>query len=213
MKTEQQTKIENAIKAEIQLDMCDDDVDMLKVSDEEFEEYMLAHAQFKQTMLLKSIARDYAKTGGKWLLANVGVSAGLGLALASAHPMRPLHAASWAILTALPGIVYSVPKFDCAIKIGKLSRASQEDRRELVLKYLADDPSILLAMCENVIDGASSLENLIDEKKCIDARNATRQCTAEDIEERENLHREIVNQYLTYSDYCDLAWDDYVNTF
>lgn len=213
MKTEHDNIIEKEIKAEIQLDLDDDTIDMLNVSDSEFEDYMLAHAQFKQTMLLKSIASDYAKTGGKWLMANVGASTGLGLSLACANPMQPLHSASWAILTLLPGLLFSIPKFDCARKIGKLSRASQEERRDLAMKYLSEDPSLLLAVCENVIEASTQLETLVSEKKCIDARNAARQCTAEDIEERENLHREIVNEYLNYSDYCDLAWDDYVNTF
>lgn len=214
MKQETQKRIEEAIKAEIQPDIADDNVDLLNVSDEEFDCFMLYHARFKQTSLLKLIASDYAKKGAKFALANIGASSLLGLTLAATNPLHPVHSATWALLTTIPSVIYCVPKFDFARKIGKLARASQDYRQNLAEKYLVDEEEApIFKLCEQVIDGINPLEDLFAQKQALDKQSADGKIAEITPEEANNLHCDIMEEYMAYSDYCDAACDYYLSHF
>lgn len=213
MKTEQEIKIENDIKAEIQLDLDDDSIDMLNVSDEEFEAYMLNHARFLQTEYLKAMSKGYAKTSTKFLLANVAVASLAGLTLATTTDLHPVRSVSAALLTLIPGMIYSIPKYYDAFKIGKLSRCSQESRPALAEKYFSKEKLKVYWLCEQIVDNIRPLENLMAEKQKIAQYAALDEGVEIAAEEKEDMHRQIVAEYLKYSEYCDAAYNSFLAEF
>lgn len=212
MKTEQEIKIENDIKAEIQLDLDDDSIDMLKVSDEEFEDYLLAHAHFMQTNYLKAMSKGYVKTATRFLLANTAVSSLVGVALSTANPIHPMRSATTALITMIPGLLFSLPKYYDARRIGKLSRTSQELRPELAKKYFSKEKLKIYWLCEQLVDGINPLENLLEERQKL-AQYAAENKTNIDTEEKEELHHQIVAEYLKYAEYCDAAYNSFLAEF
>lgn len=214
MKTEMDKRIEEVAKEKIQYNLVNDSIDLSSISDNDFEDCMLQHAYFTQTSILKYISKDYAKSGAKFMMANIGISSLIGALMVKANPTRPIiQSAAGALLTIIPGVIYSVPKFYYASKIGRLAHASQERREVLSRLYVEKDNEPILDLCEKLVNGVNKLENLYVERNLATSDNPEEIEYMASPERQEQLHKQIVNEYLSYLDYCDETYDYFLLNF
>lgn len=158
-----------------------------------------------QTRVLKHIAKRLTRNGILYMMANVGVSAGLGIVALKFGHVQPWTAASMVLATTPIGIYYGINTLKAAHRIRKLSRTEWEKRKSLAEQYEYDGLLPIYTLCKKLINRLSAIDTLYP-KPPVSKRE-------QEIEGLMGINQERIEEYCDYANYCKEIYSKFLKEY